>query len=258
MAYIDIQDFDINQVHVFAKTTGTKERICIGHGPTMKSIAFVTPPAVTNFPRLTADGDWGTTYGPTDTDKIRFSVDINEWDPEHSMAKEYGEAVSAYISIMEAIDALLLNFMFGNQLKWLNRKNLSKAEVQMLQVPSVKVPLDKEFGTERQKRVELKTRKYFFHNGAKKTRIINICDHQGKVVPSGEAEVQSGDVVCATMHLGTVYNGVAGDKFGCCWEVEDVQVVCQQKHIAPKESIPAFSSNLGDHFTTHEYTKVEC
>ena len=35
MAYIDIQDFDINQVHVFAKTTGTKERICIGYGPTM-------------------------------------------------------------------------------------------------------------------------------------------------------------------------------------------------------------------------------
>jgi hypothetical protein len=259
--FIDLNQFDKNQLHVFAKIQGTRERICITYGPTMRSLAFVTPVAITNYPRLTGDGDYkpGSQYGPQDPKKARFGLDLNQWEEGTAPHEGAFEAVDKYMRVIEAVDSALLDFMFGNQLKWLGRKNLSKEEVRMLQIPSIKSPIDKDSGAEKPHAVKLQSNKFYFDQvGNERERKINVCDHSGKIVPDGTA--MPGDAVCCTSHLGSVYNGVGGDKFGISWQLEDVQIVCQAEHLKPRQYLPIFQSNDITGFETHDYTDVamEC
>ena len=121
-----------------------------------------------------------------------------------------------------------------------------------MQIKSIKTPLDKENGVEGRGRLDLKTRKFQMQNGAKCEKTVSVCDHTGKVVVNGT--VGPGDIVCTTMHLGTVYNGVGGDKFGISWEIEDVQVVCQTQHMKQKSCVEVFKTNLGDNCSAYDYT----
>eukprot|EP00961_Rhodomonas_salina_P085362 1146446-Rhodomonas_salina.1 len=61
---------------------------------------------------------------------------------------------------MSAIDDKLLDFVFQNQLKVLGRKNLSKEEVKMLQIRSVRPKYDKMTGTLNGHTINLTTSKY--------------------------------------------------------------------------------------------------
>jgi hypothetical protein len=245
--YIHYKTFDINQLHIVAKIHNNKERISMYYGPKMQSLSFLTPPALTWFPRVTGQGDFGSPYGPDSVEKARFTLDMNNYDESHPMAPEFQKETKMFLQMVEAIDNALLDFMFGNQLKWLGRKNLSREEVKLFQILSVKTPINKDTGMEREKRLEMK-RRMFINNQEQK---INICDMNGKVVPNGE--VHGGDIVCATMHVGSIYNGVGGDKFGISWELEDVQVVCQVQHQKQKENVNVFQNNISSSMA-HEYT----
>lgn len=259
--YIDYKDFDKNQLHIFAKIIGSREKISITYGPQMKSLAFVTPAAITNYPRLTGDGDYApnSQYGPSDPKKARFALDLNQWGIDQDFGAGAGAAayqeVEAFMKVLEEVDDALLTFMYGNQLKWLQRKNLSREEVRMLQIQSVKIPVDKDTGIEKPRSVKLQAGKYYFDQvGNERERQINICDFTGRVLQN--ALVMPGDVVCCTMHLGSVYHGVGGDKFGMSWQLEDVQIVCQSEHMKPKEYVSAFNSDMHqvDVNIGHDYT----
>ena len=41
--FIDLDNFDPKELHVFAKIVGNREKICITYGPTMRSLAFISP-----------------------------------------------------------------------------------------------------------------------------------------------------------------------------------------------------------------------
>jgi hypothetical protein len=251
--FMDINTFDKTQLHVFPRVIGTREKICITYGSTMRSLSFVTPTAITNYPRLTGDGDFGTTFGPTDIKKARFSLDVNNWETESAPTHQHTEDMEKFLAILADVDEALLNFMYGNQLKWLQRKNLSREEVRMLQIPSVKIPINKESGAEKPKTVKLQTGKFYFDQvGNERERTINVCDFTGRIVAEGA--VMPGDAVCCSMHLGSVYNGVGGDKFGISWQLEDVQVVCQSEHMKPKEYVVAFANKTDADQLTHDYT----
>ena len=251
--FMDITNFDKTQLHVFPRVIGAREKICITYGPTMRSLAFVSPTAITNYPRLTGDGDYGSTFGPTDIKKARFSADINNWQTDHAPSQKHIEDMEKFLAILTEVDEALLNFMYGNQLKWLQRKNLSREEVRMLQIPSVKTPIDKESGMEKPKTVKLQAAKFYFDQvGNERERKIVVCDHTGRVVQDGM--VMPGDAVCCSMHLGSVYNGVGGDKFGISWQLEDIQVVCQSEHMKPKEYVTAFANKAESDDLVHDYT----
>ena len=200
-----------------------------------KEVALVTPACVTHWPRVTGDGNFGTMWGPAEVSKAKFTLDLSD----APVCDAPNANFEAFAAILTAIDERLLNFVYDNQLKVLGRRNLSKDEIRMLQIRSVKPRYEKCTGGLLGHSVQFSALK-FAHDGAggKITRKINVCDHTGKVVPNGI--VQPGDVVAATMYANQVYNGIGGDKFGIQWSFEDVQVICQRASIPQKLDVPAF------------------
>lgn len=204
-------------------------------------VAIVTPAAVTNWPRCTGDGNFGTMWGPTDVTKAKFTLDLTDAAINGAANTHFAE----YSAILEQIDDKLLEFVHNNQLKVLGRKNLTREEVKMLQIRSVRPKYDKHTGALIGYTVQMSSAKYAYDGlGGKFARVINVCDCTGAVVPNGV--VSPGDVVAATSYANQVYTGVGGDKFGIHWSMDDVQVVCQRMKLAQKTEVPVFGATVYD------------
>lgn len=212
-----------------------KPSIQMHMGPAASEVAIVSPACVTNWPRVTGDGNFGTMWGPTDIQKAKFTLDLTDTPINDGTNHMF----SAFSHLMSTIDDRLLDFVQNNQLRILGRKNLSRDEVKMLQIRSVRPKYDKMSGALSGHSMQLSVSKYAWDGvGGKYARTINICDHTGAVLPN--ATVQPGDVVAVTLYANMVYCGVGGDKFGIHWSFEDVQVVCQRSLLAQKTCVPSF------------------
>lgn len=213
----------------------SKTTVSLTSGPNCTEVALITPPSVTMWPRVTGDGNYGTMWGPSDITKAKFNLDLTD----AIINDEPNTAFEGFMAKMSAIDDSLLEFVFQNQLKVLGRKNLSKEEVKMLQIRSVRPKYDKMTGNLTGNTINLTTSKYAWDGmGGKYARKINVCDHTGQVIPNGI--VCPGDVVCATVFANQVYTGVGGDKFGIHWSFEDVSVICQRAKLEHKTAVAAF------------------
>lgn len=205
--------------------------------PGCGDVSLVTPACVTNWPRVTGDGNFGTMWGPTDISKAKFSLDLTDG----AINGEPNPHYEGFKAMMEAIDDKLLDFIHNNQLRVLGRKNLSREEVKMLQIRSVRPKYDKMSGQLIGHSIQLSTTKYAWDGmGGKYARRVNICDMNGVVIPNGN--VAPGDVVAATTYANQVYTGVGGDKFGIHWSFEDIAVICQRSKLEVKSSVPVFST----------------
>ena len=215
----------------------SKPTVSLTSGANCTDVALITPPAVTMWPRVTGDGNYGTMWGPNDITKAKFNLDLTDANINDEENKGFGE----FMQRMAAIDDKLLDFVFQNQLKVLGRKNLSKDEVKMLQIRTVRPKYDKLTGNLTGHTINLTTSKYAWDGmGGKYARKINVCDHAGAVIPNGI--VCPGDVVCATIFANQVYTGVGGDKFGIHWSFEDVSVICQRAKLEHKTAVAAFGA----------------
>ena len=214
-----------------------------------KEVALVTPACVTHWPRVTGDGNFGTMWGPAEVSKAKFTLDLSD----APVCDAPNANFQAFASILNAIDERLLSFVFDNQLKVLGRRNLSKDELRMLQIKSVKPRYEKCTGGLLGNSVQFSTLK-FAHDGAggKVARKINVCDHTGKVLPEGT--VSPGDVVAVTMYANQVYTGVGGDKFGIQWGFQDVQVVCQRACLPQAQDVAVFGTAQYDF--AHAYVEA--
>ena len=229
-----------------------KTVITMMQGPTCMDVAIVTPACVTNWPRCTGDGNFGTMWGPTDVTKAKFSLDLTDQPINMEENTSFGEMAQK----LETIDDKLLDFVHNNQLKVLGRKNLSRDEVKMLQIRSVRPKYDKLSGSLIGHNVQLTTPKYHFDGmGGKYPKAINICDMNGGVVPNGQ--VAPGDVVAATMFANQVYTGVGGDKFGIHWSFEDVQIICQRHKLESKTEVSVFQGNRYDYACQYQDPTAE-
>lgn len=229
-------DFNPDEVKLALGTDrSNKPQISMTHGPNCTDVAVVTPACVTNWPRVTGDGNFGTMWGPTDIMKAKFSLDLTDGAINGSPNADFEKLAAT----MEQIDDKLLDFVHNNQLKILGRKNLSREEVKMLQIRTVRPKYDKLTGALTGHSIQMTAAKYAYDGmGGKYARNITICDKVGAVVPHGS--VAPGDVVAATMFANMVYTGVGGDKFGIHWSFEDVAVVCQRTKLEQKTSVPVF------------------
>lgn len=215
-----------------------KPQIQMYMGAHAAEVALVSPACVTNWPRVTGDGNFGTMWGPAELTKAKFTLDITD-APINDV---HNAAWDAFASLMTAIDDRLLDFVQANQLKILGRKNLSRDECKMLQIRTVRPKYEKATGALTGHSVQVSTSKFAWDGcGGRYARAINVCDHTGKVLPGGA--VQPGDVVAATMFANQVYTGVGGDKFGIHWSFEDVSVVCQRTRLAQKTEVLCFQEN---------------
>tara|TARA_B100000073_G_scaffold300289_1_gene266653 strand:- start:2231 stop:2917 length:687 start_codon:yes stop_codon:yes gene_type:complete len=202
---------------------------------------MVSAPAITQWPRCTGDGNFGTMWGPSDVTKAKYTIDLCDAEINGKPNTEF----TAFSKIIDMIDDKLLDFVHANQLPLLGRKNLSKEEIKMLQIRSVRPKYDKHTGGLNGHTLNLSSSKYAWDGmGSKYERRITICDHQGKAIPNGA--VAPGDVVALTMYANMVYTGVGGDKFGIHWSFQDVSVVCQRAHLEHTTEVTAFTNATWD------------
>ena len=223
-------------------------------GPEAAELALISPACVTNWPRVTGDGNFGTMWGPAEVGKAKFTLDLTDGPINGDVNSSYEQ----FNTLMSAVDDRLLGFVQANQMKILGRKNLSREECKMLQIRTIRPKYDKVTSALAGHSVQLSTPKFAWDGcGGRYPRTINVCDHQGAVVPNGT--VQPGDVVAVTMYANQVYTGVGGDKFGIHWSFEDVQVVCQRSRLAQKTSVPCFQANSYDFAMPYtEPTATQC
>lgn len=210
-------------------------------GPNAQDVAMITPPCATNWPRCTGDGNYGTMWGPSDITKAKFSLDLTDGQINATDNPYFLE----FATVLEIIDDKLLEFVFQNQLKILGRKHLSREEVKMLQIRTVRPKYDKLSGSLVGHTVQLSTQKYVYDGmGGKFARNVNVCNATGHVITDGN--VCPGDIVSATMYANQVYTGVGGDKFGVHWGFSDVSVICQRMKQDFKTHICEFSNQSYD------------
>jgi len=213
-----------------------KTTVSMVYQPAGGEVAMVSAPGVTLWPRVNGDGNFGTMWGPSDITKAKFTLDLND-QPINDVKNEEFEA---YMAKLELIDDRLLDFVTEHQLRVLGRKNLSREEVKMLQIRTVRTKYDKVSGALNGHAINLSTSKFAWDGiGGKYARTVTVCDHQGATVPNGQ--VAPGDVVAATMYANMVYTGVGGDKFGIHWSFQDVSVVCQRASLEQKSEVAAFA-----------------
>ena len=218
--------------------------------PNCTDVAVLTPACVTHWPRVTGDGNFGTMWGPTDISKAKFSLDLTDT----CINGTQNAVFLSFTRMLEVIDDKLLDFVHGNQLKILGRKNLSREEVKVLQIRSVRPKYDKMSGALVGHAMLLSTTKFASDGmGGRHERKINICDKDGHVI-SG-ATVAPGDVVAATAYANQVYTGVGGDKYGIHWSFEDIAVICQRAKLEEKSFVPIFAEKQYDF--GHDYASPE-
>jgi hypothetical protein len=240
--FINYQTLNPEEIN-FALGTGRDGKAVIQMyiGGNSADVALISPACVTNWPRVTGDGNFGTMWGPTDIQKAKYTLDLTDAHINELPNAAFDE----FSTVMSTIDDRLLDFVQANQLKILGRKNLSRDEIKMLQIRTIRPKYDKMSGALTGHSIMMSASKFAWDGaGGKCPRVINICDHTGAVVPNGT--VQPGDVAAATIFANQVYTGVGGDKFGIHWSFEDVQVVCQRSRLAQKTSVPCFQANSYD------------
>lgn len=212
-----------------------KANVSMVYQPAGGDVAMVSAPAITLWPRVSGDGNFGTMWGPADVTKAKFTLDLNDTRINDLPNDEF----AAFMVKMEEIDDKLLDFVTEHQLKILGRKNLSRDEVKMLQIRTVRAKYDKHSGVLNGHAMNLSTSKFAWDGmGGKFARTITVCDHKGVAIPQGQ--VAPGDVVAATIYANQVYTGVGGDKFGIHWGFQDVSVVCQRASLEQKTEVSAF------------------
>jgi hypothetical protein len=207
-------------------------------------VAVVTPPALTQWPRCTGDGNFGTMWGPTDPMKAKYTLDLNDVPINGAP----NEAFAAFKVKIDALDDLLLDFVTANQLEILGRTNLSREEVSTFQIRSIRPKYDKLSGAFIGHTLNLSTAKWVSDGcGGKYARKITICDFYGTVIEVNP-NVCPGDIVAATMYASQVYTGVGDDQFGIHWSFEDVSIVAQRAALEETRTLSAFkvrtASNL--------------
>jgi hypothetical protein len=213
-----------------------KTQVNMTYGPASGDVALISAPAITMWPRATGDGNFGTMWGPTDVTKAKFTLDLTDAPINEQPNLEFDQ----FKRVMETIDDKLLDFVTANQLKILGRKNLTRDEVKMLQIRSIRPKFDKMTGTLTGNSLNLSTSKFAWDGmGGKYARQVTICDHKGVTVPNGT--VSPGDVVAATIYANQVYTGVGGDKFGVHWGFQDCSVICQRSNLEMKTEVSAFT-----------------
>jgi hypothetical protein len=77
--YTQWSDLQVSEI-TFALGTDRqgKPTITMLQLPGNTDVSFVTPACVTNWPRCTGDGNFGTMWGPTDVQKAKYSLDLTD------------------------------------------------------------------------------------------------------------------------------------------------------------------------------------
>lgn len=249
--FYPLSDFDCRLV----TTTLTTDRkggpaISLGYDTDCRTVALVTPAAMTHYPRVSGEGNFGTTWGPTDATKAKFSLDLSDTPFQHD--ETTNPHFQGLADVLNEIDDKVLQFVHANQLKILGRKNLGIDEVKMLQIRTVRQRYNKESGTLIGHTINVSQPCYQWDGmGGKYKGKVNICDYKGDTIINGN--VSPGDIIACTMYAKQVYTGVGGDKFGIQWAFDDVSVICQRAKLVGPTLQSAFSTQTYDFAQEYEH-----
>jgi hypothetical protein len=77
--FIPFCELDISKfIFALGQERQGKPTIAMVYGDHATEVAVVTPACITNWPRCSGDGNFGTMWGPTDPMKTKFTLDLND------------------------------------------------------------------------------------------------------------------------------------------------------------------------------------
>lgn len=230
MAALDLATFDPALLNCELTTTRPtkptdKPRtvVKLSYGPSRRGIAFVTPPCVVDWPKLTGDGNFGSMYGPADVDKAQFTVGVTD----KGLPDGTTTHMDAYFAALRAIDDKLVETVHANQKELLNTRGLSKDEVRGKLSATVKPKYEDD--TLVYTRHNMATRKFTW-SGAERT--IPLVDAKKQPVETISHE----DVCAIATQLDCVYTGLMGSMYGTKWNVCEVMLLKRAEHKPPPGS----------------------
>ena len=207
MSYIELHEFDASLVKCELVTTGPKSvgekgksQIKLGYGPTRKAIAFVTPPCVLDWPRLTGEGNLGTKFGPTEPDKAQFTVGLTD----RPVPEVPAEAMCMLFTAINQIDHILATFVHQNQKELLGCRDLSLEAIKGKGNASVKPKYDEQGDLKIYDRMNLATRKFTW-NGEE--RVLKLTDASGNPLAEDQPPRHE-DVAAVAFQVDYCYTGV--------------------------------------------------
>ena len=218
MSYIDLDAFDPSQIRceiVHSKNAKPGEKpklnVRLSYGPARRSIAFVSPPCVVDWPKLDGDGNFGSKFGPDALDKASYTVGLSDKpvDGVPTMAK--------YFDALRAIDSVLVEFVYYNQKELLGARDMSRDEVRGKLNPSVKAKYEDDLLVYHKQ--NLGTRKFAWSGEARELRIVD-CERRPLTAP-----VRHEDVCLVAVQLETVYTGMMGSMYGAKWQINECMLL---------------------------------
>ena len=238
MPTADLNTFDASLVHcelVYAKPQNPlekpKPRVKMTYGPTRRSIAFITPPTVVDWPYLHGDGNFGTKFGPPDVDKAQYIVGITD----KPLPSTGSAQTPRLFEVLEEIDKTLRVFVTTYQKEFLGARDLSAAEVKGKMNTTVKAKFD-ENDTLLYRRVNLATRKFDWKGEERPLRLV---DHKRQPIA---APICHQDVCMVALQLDCVYTGLMGAMSGCKGNICEARLVAR----APPAGVGSSMSPVDD------------
>ena len=89
-----------------------KTTVSMVYQPAGGDVAMISAPAVTLWPRVSGDGNFGTMWGPSDVTKAKFTLDLNDAYINDAENAEF----TKFMAKMAQIDEKLLDFVTEHQL----------------------------------------------------------------------------------------------------------------------------------------------
>ena len=103
-----LKDFNAEDVQ-FSLRTDSKHKIALSMhmGTSAAEVAFVSPACVTQWPRCTGDGNFGTLYGPDDIKKAKFCLDLTDQkigDDQNRLFTEFARKINICDHVGQVIE----------------------------------------------------------------------------------------------------------------------------------------------------------
>lgn len=238
MSAITLASFDPELVNCDMVTTkvtkpGDKARtmVKLTYGPSRRALAFVTPPCVVDWPKLSGDGNFGSTYGPADVDKAQYTVGLTD-----KALPDGAHMMQLYFSALQAIDEILVTFVHAHQKDLLNSRGLSREEVKGKLSPTVKPKYDGDVLA--YSRHNLSTRKFTWSGDERK---IQIVDTRRQPLDLEAGPIAHEDICAVATQLDCVYTGLMGSMYGTKWNVCEVMLLKRAEH-KPQPGTDAFAN----------------
>jgi len=226
MPFLKFSEFDaaylgVELQYTRPKTGKPRPQLKVFYGPDRSALSFVTPLVVCDWPKLGADGNYGSNFGPEQLEKAQWQVGITDravlYATEGPLNCDgvLNAAAAQFFNTMRAIDEKVAEAVYEHRKEILGDTTLTREVVRAKMMPTVRNKLEE--GVPLYQKMQLSARVFDWDGNRRSLDIVK----RGK--PYDGDSVKHGDVVRAAIVFDCFYT--VGNGFGIKWGLVQLQHV---------------------------------